>query len=85
MYIYIIKLTICQVFAKFMPFFYAFLKTAFIEKFFGLCYCVRVRNYFHKIKIYIKNFPREKLAENFSLRFLKIYKRLNLKNFSFFI
>ena len=32
-----------------------------------------------------KKFPREKLAENFSLRFLKIYKRLNLKNFSFFI
>ena len=35
--------------------------------------------------MFSKKFPREKLAENFSLRFLKIYKRLNLKNFSFFI
>ena len=51
-------------------FFLCFFKTAFIENFFGLCYCVRVGNNFYKNK---------NLHQNFSTRFFLLQKFL--KNF----
>lgn len=47
-----INYNICQL----VPFFCAFLKTAFIENFFGLSHCVKVSNDFHRIKSTAKNF-----------------------------